>query len=501
MKLLRPAFVFVAAILAVVASVAVAAARAESRRATAVVSAPLRQPLPSAVLVCAAAAAANGVTTSTITASAPSNGPGTLTISRFGSRSGPPVATAAAGTGLVRYSVPGTKGGPYVIRATGAQARGLSASVVTRTNAGGARGLSTVQCTAPTGQSWIVGGGASVGRLSRIYLSNVDPTPATVNLTIYTTKGAQQPTPAQGVQVPPSGQVAVDVDALVPGQGAVAVQISATSGRVASAMVDAQQAGLTRQGVDWVPPSVPPAREVVIAGIPGVAATGPPAGDPIARTLSLLVPGSLDANVSVRLVTGGGTLSPPALATLSVPAGKLDQINLAAYASSAPFGVTISSDQPLVASVRTLEGAPGSTQEFSYATGVAPIEGSVVLPYAVSPPGQGTALQLVNPGSRDLGVTIGSAAEGTAGPGPVTRVTVPAGRIVQIRVGGTSASALPMSIQVTGSPTPTELRVGWVFSEQGTNGPLVTGGGVPQTPLEQIAPPVLSDPAVGFPGH
>jgi hypothetical protein len=129
------------------------------------------------------------------------------------------------------------------------------------------------------------------------------------------------------------------------------------------------------------------------------------------------------------------------------------------------------------------------------------MEGAVVLPYAASPPSQGTALQLVNGGSQDLGVTIGSAAEGTAGPGPVIRLTVPAGRIVQIRVGATSATAIPTSIQVTGAATPTQLRVGWVFSEQGANGPLVTGGGVSQTPLEQSSPPVLSDPAVGFPGH
>jgi hypothetical protein len=513
MRTPRPSVVLLVAVLAVAASIGLANVRSHRPVATvrgiaagnttpgsgsAVAGAgPVIRPLDNAVLVCPAAPAFAGMTTSTITAAAPPGGSGTLTVSSFGPRAGPPVARATSTASLVRYSVSPATSGVFVVRATGARARGLTASVVTRTSQGGARGLSTVACTAPAGESWLIGGGASVGRLSRIYLSNVDPTPATVNLTLYTAKGAVQPAPAQGLQVPPFGQIAVAVDSLVPGQGPVAVEVAATSGRVAAAMLDSQQTGLAAQGVDWVTPSAPPSNQAVVVGVPGVAAAGLPADSRINRTLSLVVPGSVDANVAVRLVTKAGTLSPPALATLSVPAGRLYSIDLRAYATSAPFGVVVSSDQPVLASVRTVQGPPGQTQDFSYATGTAAVLGSVVLPYALSPTDYGTALQLVNPGQHDLTVTIGftppMAHEADL------RVTVPAGQLVQLRVGTTTG--LPSSLLISGPSAATSLYVGWVLSEQGAHGPLVTGGSVPQTPLVQTAPPVLSDPAVGYPGH
>jgi Family of unknown function (DUF5719) len=510
MNVPRPSVVLLCAVLAVLVILGLALAGSDAGRPAAGHAGPASvsssfgvpraviRPVTRAVLVCPSARAQSGVTTSTITAAAPDAGSGTLTISRFGPHPGAPVAAAAPGVLGARYAVKPATSGAFLVIATGSRARGLTANVVTRTSSGAARGISSVPCTAPAGQAWLVGGGAAPGRTSLIFLTNVDPTPAVVNLTVYTAKGAQQPTPGQGVQVPPLGQVTVPVDTLVPGAGPVAVDVSTSSGRVSAAELDLQQTGLTIQGVDWVAPSPGSSTQTVITGIPGPPARGLPGNAAASRTLDLVVPGSVSANVSLRLVTSGGTLSPPALTNQLVPAGQLHVVDLRPYASAAPYSVQVVSDQPVVASVRTVLGPAGQTQDFAYAAGSAPIEGSVVLPYAYNLPGYGTALQFANTGQTDVVVTIGFTPT-VAGLRSTQQLTVPAGQLVQHAVG--TGDQFIRSILVTASRGGAALTVGWVFVEAGARGPLVTGGPVPQTPLTLTFPPVITDPAVGYPGH
>jgi hypothetical protein len=507
----RPSVVLIAAVLAVlvIAGIAAAGADAGSRspgRDGAAASAAesfgvpraITRPVTSALLVCPSAPAQTGVTSSTITATAPQAGSGSLTISRFGRNPGGAVAVAAPGALGVRYAVLPRVSGAFVVKATGARARGLTASVVTRTSSGPSRGLSSVPCTAPAGAAWLVGGGATPGRTSLIFLTNVDPTPALVNLTIYTAKGVEQPTPGQGVQVPPFGQITVPVDTLVPGAGAVAVEVTTISGRVSAAELDRQQNGLEIEGLDWVAPTLAPSTQTVITGIPGPPAPGLPGNPSATRVLDLVVPGAVNATVSIRLVTAGGTLSPPALTNQVESSGQLHLIDLRGFANAAPYSVQVVSDQPVVASVQTVLGPRGLTRDFAYATASGPVEGSVVLPYVYNAPGYGTAIQFVNTGQNDIDVTI-SFTPSVAGLRPSEHLVVPAGQLVQLAAG--SGDQFVRSILVSAPRGTDDLRIGWVFGEAGAHGPLVTGGSVPQTPLTRTFPPVITDPAVGYPGQ
>ena len=83
-------------------------------------------------------------------------------------------------------------------------------------------------------------------------------------------------------------------------------------------------------------------------------------------------------------------------------------------------------------------------------------------------------------------------------PTPV-RVTVPAGQTLQIPVGPLGDALSSVLVQVAPGADP--LYVGWVLTEDGVHGPLVTGGPLPQTPLSITLPDVSPDPAVGYPGH
>jgi hypothetical protein len=450
------------------------------------------RPVTAATLVCAAVPGRTANSSSTLAAGSPAavtGGAGTLTLTTLSAAPARPLARVD-GRSQLRY-VPGrgpTR--PLVLRATGAMARGLTGTVTTRTAAGPARGLQTSTCVEPSGDWWFVGGGASVGRRSVLYLADADSAPALVDVTVYTTgrptASPVLPPQAQGLTVQPDTQVALAVDAMAPAAGEVTIHVHARAGRVAAAVSDSQVTGLTPGGVDWVPPSVPPSHSVVVVGLPGDAQSS--------RQLALLVPGVNDAQVKVLFATPQGTLSPGAFNSLSVPAGQVTLLDLTRSGVSGVYSVVVESDQPLVAGVRTARGDRGQLREFSYATGAAPVTGgAVVLPFAWFGDGVRTVLQLTGPPDTDVFAEVSTLAVG--GPAP-QRVRVPAGQTVQVAVGWTAAP--PALVQTTGG---LPLTVGWVIEEAGSRGPLLTGGWLPQTPVVTTLPPVEADPAVGFPGH
>ena len=78
-------------------------------------------------------------------------------------------------------------------------------------------------------------------------------------------------------------------------------------------------------------------------------------------------------------------------------------------------------------------------------------------------------------------------------------MTVPAGRTLQVDVGPLGAALSSVLVQLAPGADP--LYAGWVLSEAGLHGPLVTGGPLPQTPLTLVLPGVEPGPRVGYPGH
>ncbi len=460
-------------------------------------------PVTRAELVCPVVATTRGVAQATVSVSSARGDLGnrlsatspTGTIGLYPLTAAPtaaPIATAAAGSAVLRYQVPAGKGRPLVVRATGDLAGGLTAAVTTRTTSGTTRSLQTVQCSVSGGDSWYVGGGAALGRLSRVYLTNVDAAPATVDVAVYTPTGIQRPLPVQGRTIAPGQQYSIGIDQLVPGGAATALHVTTRSGRVASAVYDSQLNGGQALGVDWVPASSGPARTLVIPGIPG--------DDDALRTLNLVAPGADDATVNVHLVTTQGTLSPEALQGLSVQAGQVFSVSLAGPDPVGPLSVVVESDRPVVAGVRTVRpaGGAGRFPDFSWASAAAPMVGAVILPTVTHTATISTELQLSAPGQNDVVADVTTLVPSGVAQTPV-RVTVPAGQTLQIAVGPLGVALSSVLVQVAPGADP--LYVGWVLTEDGVHGPLVTGGPLPQTPLSITLPAVAPDPAVGYPGH
>ncbi len=505
MKLPPPVVTAAVAAALVVGSVGVTSlvSRADTRPGPNAVEVTSR-PIASADLVCPVPTTTKGVSQATVSVGSIGHTTGVVSLYRLtGPLTAPPLAVAAVGASVLRYVVPVGKAAPLLVRATGSYAPGVTASVTTRVASGAGRSLQSSPCSAAGGDAWFLGGGASVGQRSVLWLTNVDAAPATVDVTLYLAGGVQQPAPVQGVTVAPRSQVSFALDLLAPGVAATAVHVATRSGRVAAALSDSQVNGLIAQGADWVPAARAPARSAVVVGIPGDADAK--------ATLSLVVPGPDDAVVNVHLLTADGTLSPDGLQGLSVPSQKLTTMAVAVPAGAGPFSVVVESDRPVVAGVRTVRSGTGvgALSDFSYAAGSSPAASTLAVPTVAHTATVSTVLQFAAPGDKDVVVAlttttaaIPATAKTPAIPAPppkTVRLTVTAGTSVEVVLGPVGASLSSVLLETASGADP--LYVGWVLTETGLHGPLLTGGSLPQAPLTLSVPAVAADPAVGYPGH
>jgi hypothetical protein len=448
-------------------------------------------PVTDSVLVCPAVPAASSTTSSVVSASSPGTS-GTIRISALAALDGATLARLAPGASVVRYSPPkGAKTLPVVVHATGERARALTANVVTGVSAGITRALSTVPCTEPAGDTWLMGGSGAGGRRDVVFLTNADQAPAVVDLSVFGPAGVLQPSSAQGVTVGPRAQLALALDALAPGVGSAAVLVHVRSGRVASALQDTAAVGSVPAGVDWVPPSTPPSTHQVVAGIPGESTAR--------HLLLLLVPGQQDATVRVRFATPNGTLSPGTVNALDVTAGRVTAINLDKAGVSPPWSLLVDANQPVLAGVQTVEGGPGKLADFSWAGSAPALVGpSVVVPWVARGALVSTTAQLTATGPDDVVVQVTSMrADGTAG--PPQQVTVPAGRQLQVALGVPGQVGTGWAL--VQAPPGAHLVVSWYTRLSAPRGPMIAGGPLVQTPLTVTQPPAVADPAVGYPGH
>ena len=381
--------------------------------------------------------------------------------------------------------------GPLVARGVDGSAPGLAASQLTRSTAGTMRGLAGVSCSASSTDAWFVGSGAVVGERGRVYLTNVEAAPAVVDVLLYGPDGPIDAPDARGVSVAPGEQQVRLLDALAPGVERFAVHVHARQGRIAAAVRDLQVDGLTPLGADWVPVTSPPARRVVVAGLPGGAGE---------RRLQIVAPGGSDAIVRVRLISGSGAFAPAGLDVVEVPAGSVTDVDVAPFAGGEPVSVELSADAPITAGVLTrLPGSPGELGEIAYASAAVPLV----------PDAPGVVAQ-VSRGERVRSTLLLTAPAGDAtvqltplppASGPGRRVTVPGASLLAVDLdvagdgeGDVGSYALTVA-PVRGSGPVLAVRL---VEEAETRGPLLISSPVEPGHYAAQVPRVTADLSAGL---
>lgn len=313
-------------------------------------------------------------------------------------------------------------------------------------------GFAASECAKPSLESWLVGGSTVTGRTTLLSLNNPSKVSATVSLAIYSESGRMDAAGTEGIVVPPGGRRVLSLAGFTPGMVSPVVHVASVGGQVTATLQQSIVRTLTPGGIDVVSASTGPATLTVIPGIVVVANDDVTAASAIdgygdlAGILRIFVPGTEPADVTISALAEDGSASENS-STLRVQGGVVTDVPLDDFADGT-WTLSVSSDQPVVAAVRTstveldgpLEAAPGPdgaqlplspdavlATDFAWFVGAPTLTSDMLVSVADGP---SPTVHLVNVGTSDAAITI----DGTQGAG--TTVTVPAAGAVAVPVAG-----------------------------------------------------------------
>jgi hypothetical protein len=480
----RPAVALVAAVavLAVVVGVGQVLVPAPTRADTA----PVAEPVASTELVCPVTTATTALV-STISAGVaplPSVVDGVATLADL--------TTKAAASEPLLVTVPGTtvtrvvsrKTGPaQLARATGSFAGAFGADQLIRSGEGSTRGLAVAPCARPVTDTWLVGGGSTVGRLTQVLLVNDDDRPAQVDLLVYGPNG-QVPAPGgSGIVLPASSRRQVRLDSLAPNQIATAVHVVATSGRIGVSGLDQQSQGLTPLGMSLLPATEASTR-VVIPDIPQQVTSA---------RLDLLSP-VVDTTVALQLLTPDGSIVPAGIDHIDLQSGHVTSVDILDVLAGQTSGLVISSTTEVVAGIEVGTGGattPTPTLREKDASAGTPALSAPGIVVGLAGGAFKHAVTLAAP-ETDSVVRLDVYVPGSADPEWTMTVNVTGGSVgrVVVPVTTTAATSILVVTPVSGG----EVYAVREVTEAGARGPMLALAPIYPTRATTIVPPVVQVP-------
>ena len=346
-----------------------------------------------------------------------------------GSGSASLVPTGGKGKPLAPLSAPGKPatattdqaGAPALVgTANGSLAPGWTVQQSTVVDSGSARALLGTSCLVPDSEFWFAGASTAAGRQDYLHLVNPDQAPAVVDVQLYGKDGQLKAATGDGITVPGDSSVPVLLSTLVADkQQDLTVHVVARSGRVGAAV----QANDTGKGADWLPATADPATSLVMPGIPA---------DATDVRLIVFATGSDDADLTLKLATSTGSITPAGNEALHVKSGMTTAVDLGDVtrgdAGSLLIGSsTVHAPVPVVAALRITRGK-GNGQELAFLPAAAPVGTRATV---ADNRAKASTLALTATG-KDASVKITSSA-GVSGGTPVTKtVTVKAGTTLSL---------------------------------------------------------------------
>ena len=218
----------------------------------------------------------------------------------------------------------------------------------------------SVLCTAPATSQWFVGGTSDVSSKGVINLVNSGLSVSIVDVFTWSENGEQA---VKTVSLKANSSAVVKLDSLAPGDSNIVIKVVTRSGRVNSYLVDERVKGLQKLGGDSVNSISSPSRKFVITGIPQqlVNKKSP------THYLRLFVPGVADANFSLELLSSDGRFIPTGFNERKLVSGKVVELKLKPKVAKGAFAIKLTSDQPIVAAIRSRAISNGNS-DFVWST-------------------------------------------------------------------------------------------------------------------------------------
>jgi hypothetical protein len=218
----------------------------------------------------------------------------------------------------------------------------------------------SVLCTAPATSQWFVGGTSDVSSKGVVYLVNSGLSNSIVDIYTWSENGEQA---VKTISLKANSSAAVKLDSLAPGDSSIVVKVAARSGRVNSYLIDERVKGLQKLGGDSVNAISAPSKKFVISGIPQqlVKKKAP------SHYLRIFVPGIADANFTLELLSSNGRFIPTGFNERKLVSGKVVEFRMTPEVSKGAFAIKLTSDQPIVAAIRSRATSNGNS-DFVWST-------------------------------------------------------------------------------------------------------------------------------------
>ncbi|WP_026551465.1 DUF5719 family protein [Arthrobacter sp. H20] len=314
-------------------------------------------------------------------------------------------------------------------------------------------GLAMTHCTAPGNDSWILGASTTVGATAVLNLSNPSGTPATVDLELYGTDGPIEAAGTRGLLIAPGATESIVLAGLATDQDQLAVRILSDGGLVAGSIQQSILRELTPGGIELLQPAAPAASTQVI---PGVRIQDEDIADEITAQdgyetaspgLQVVVPGSTDAVLNVRVYGSGGQVELPAGGVFTATAGTVSGVPL----DSLPAGdytIEVTSDVVISASARVNRGVEaGEPVDFGFAPSGARLGNTQV---AVFPSGSRGTLTFGTPAGWSEVQLTPVAEDGTLQ--PEQTVSVAGGTTVSVAAADLGEDIAAVLVAASGEP-------------------------------------------------
>jgi hypothetical protein len=407
--------------------------------------------------------------------SPPSTSTGTVTTTFLrGTASHPARVKLAPG---LRVTSGPTTTGTLAVRAIGSVAATTVADQVSLISGGRFRALTGSRCSSPSADWWFAGADGRVGYTDRLVLANPSNTGADVTVSVWSATGPLTPPRLASVPIAARSSVIIAIPSVAPDAATLALHVHASSGAVTAALLDQRVNGVSAAGSDWLPPTRSPARTQVVAGFPDSPGT---------RSLVLADPGSLDATVSIRVVSTSGSFAPSGINQVVVHAGQTQVVDLTKALAGVTGAVTVSADQPVVAQGLAITTATGELPDLQWLAATPALRSSGAFANGREPDGGNATLLLTAPaGAATVRITSLD--------GKSETITVPAGHslaTILTTLTGVSAPTSGAVVTPTGSAPVYATRE---LSFAGAHGALTTSEPVLALPTPLPLPEVTQD--------
>ncbi|QOQ38327.1 DUF5719 family protein [Trueperella pecoris] len=218
----------------------------------------------------------------------------------------------------------------------------VAGASIQNAKAGDSRGLAAATCQWPSNSVWLVGGASKVGNWLSLMMENASPTPTTVNIDVYSSRGKLEVT-RPAITLEANATFSGDLTGIIAEDERIAIRLSSDTGAFVGALQVAALDGVKPAGIDILSDASVGTRTV----IPGLII---PDDRSTSATVRVVNPHASPAQVNIATISADGLTPLPGGQGVTVAPQAVLDLSLDGLAPGS-YGVQVSADQEIASAV------------------------------------------------------------------------------------------------------------------------------------------------------